>query len=90
MCGKGFSGRLKRRYFTPPINRTVGLIKMFYPFTQSADIYFDRERNAPLYVDVHTNERRKTKRVLLTFIPYYAWANRAATPMQVWTPVLKS
>jgi len=24
----------------------------------------------------------------LTFIPYYAWANRAATPMQVWTPVL--
>jgi hypothetical protein len=23
----------------------------------------------------------------LTFIPYYAWANRAATPMQVWTPV---
>ncbi|PYT76721.1 MAG: glycoside hydrolase family 127 protein [Acidobacteria bacterium] len=23
----------------------------------------------------------------LTFIPYYAWANRASTPMQVWTPV---
>jgi len=23
----------------------------------------------------------------LTLIPYYAWANRAATPMQVWTPV---
>ena len=23
----------------------------------------------------------------VTFIPYYAWANRAATPMQVWTPV---
>ena len=26
----------------------------------------------------------------LTFIPYYAWANRAATPMQVWTPVVKA
>ena len=26
----------------------------------------------------------------LTFIPYYAWANRAATPMQVWTPVLNA
>jgi DUF1680 family protein len=27
--------------------------------------------------------------VALTFIPYYAWANREATPMQVWTPLLK-
>src|SRR5215467_4654571 len=26
----------------------------------------------------------------LTFIPYYAWANRAATPMQVWTPVVSA
>jgi hypothetical protein len=26
----------------------------------------------------------------LTFIPYYAWANRAATPMQVWTPVVNA
>jgi len=26
----------------------------------------------------------------LTFIPYYAWANRASTPMQVWTPVVNA
>jgi uncharacterized protein len=26
----------------------------------------------------------------LRFIPYYAWANRAPTPMQVWTPVLRA
>jgi DUF1680 family protein len=32
----------------------------------------------------------KTRQVPLTFIPYYAWANRAATPMQVWTPLLKT
>ena len=31
----------------------------------------------------------KNKPVALTFIPYYAWANREATPMQVWTPLLK-
>jgi len=31
----------------------------------------------------------KTRRVPLTFIPYYAWANRNATAMQVWTPVLR-
>src|SRR5271170_2669830 len=32
----------------------------------------------------------KNKPVALTFIPYYAWANREATPMQVWTPLLKA
>jgi uncharacterized protein len=31
----------------------------------------------------------QTKQVELTFIPYYAWANRTATPMQVWTPYLR-
>jgi DUF1680 family protein len=30
---------------------------------------------------------RKSRSVSLTLIPYYAWANRAATPMQVWTLV---
>jgi len=30
----------------------------------------------------------KNRRVPLTFIPYYAWSNRLATAMQVWTPVL--
>ncbi len=33
---------------------------------------------------------RKSRPVSLTFIPYYAWANRAATPMQVWTPLSQS
>jgi uncharacterized protein len=32
----------------------------------------------------------KVRQVELKFIPYYAWANRAATPMQVWTPVLRA
>jgi DUF1680 family protein len=32
----------------------------------------------------------KSKPVRLTFIPYYAWANRTATPMQVWTPVARA
>ena len=31
----------------------------------------------------------KTRQVELKFIPYYAWANRAATPMQVWTPIFR-
>jgi DUF1680 family protein len=32
----------------------------------------------------------KAREVELRFVPYYAWANRAATPMQVWTPILRA
>jgi uncharacterized protein len=32
----------------------------------------------------------RTRPVKLRFIPYYAWANRTATPMQVWTPFLRA
>lgn len=38
----------------------------------------------------YTTEPLKARKAILTFIPYYAWANRAATPMQVWTPVLNA
>jgi len=38
----------------------------------------------------HTADVPKAKQVELRFVPYYAWANRAATPMQVWTPILRS
>ena len=35
----------------------------------------------------HNAPPRKSRPAQLTFIPYYAWANRVQTPMQVWTPV---
>jgi uncharacterized protein len=38
----------------------------------------------------YSNEARRSKPLSLTFIPYYAWANRTATPMQVWTPISKT
>jgi len=38
----------------------------------------------------YNGESVKTRRVDLTFIPYYAWSNRMATAMQVWTPLLTS
>ena len=31
-----------------------------------------------------------SRRVPLTFIPYYAWSNRQETSMQVWTPVVSA
>ncbi len=33
---------------------------------------------------------RKTRPEDLTLIPYYAWANRQPTPMQVWVPYVRS
>jgi DUF1680 family protein len=38
----------------------------------------------------YARETPKARTTSLTFIPYYAWANRAATPMQVWTPVVSA
>ena len=35
----------------------------------------------------YTGTEHKGQKVALTFIPYYAWANREETPMQVWIPV---
>jgi len=35
----------------------------------------------------HNAPPRKSRPVQLMFIPYYAWANRAQTPMQVWAPI---
>jgi DUF1680 family protein len=44
---------------------------------------------SPLYSH-YSSAPARTRRVPLTFIPYYAWANRAATSMQVWTPVVQA
>jgi uncharacterized protein len=38
----------------------------------------------------YTTSASQTRQVELRFIPYYAWANRTATPMQVWTPYLRA
>jgi uncharacterized protein len=44
---------------------------------------------SPLYGN-YSADAPRARGVELTFVPYYAWANRAATPMQVWTPILKA
>jgi len=38
----------------------------------------------------YTPNSTPTREVELQFIPYYAWANRTPTPMQVWTPYLRT
>jgi DUF1680 family protein len=51
--------------------------------------YIESAEHSRLYFR-RSGEPRKSSPVSLTFIPYYAWANRTATPMQVWTPITKA
>jgi len=43
----------------------------------------------PLYEPLSTAINRVKRPVTLTFIPYYAMANREPTPMEVWVPISK-
>jgi hypothetical protein len=40
----------------------------------------------PLYRPLEGTAQSKPKEVTLTFIPYYAWANRLPGAMEVWIP----
>ena len=52
-------------------------------------VYEKSSSHGRLY-EQYTSAAPKTRQVELKFIPYYAWANRAATQMQVWTPILRT
>src|SRR5439155_191137 len=43
----------------------------------------------PLYIPT-TSEGPRTRPENLTFIPYYVWANRQPSAMQVWTPYIRT
>src|SRR5271169_3075945 len=47
-------------------------------------VSYDRSGSASTLYPRYTGETARTRKVPLTFIPYYAWANRQATSMQVW------
>jgi hypothetical protein len=49
-----------------------------------------QEKSAKQLYYPYTPNTAQARQVELRFIPYYAWANRAATPMQVWTPILRA
>ena len=52
-------------------------------------VYEESADRSSLYFS-HNAPPRKWRPVPLTFIPYYAWANRVQTPMQVWTPMARA
>jgi DUF1680 family protein len=50
-------------------------------------VFFDRSSTERLLYSPYEQRPPKTKRISLQFIPYYAWANRQPSAMQVWTPL---
>ena len=52
-------------------------------------VVMQNSTSEPLY-SRYEPRGQKTRSVPLTMIPYYAWANRQPSAMQVWTPVLRS
>ena len=44
----------------------------------------------PLYQTIGRTPREGEREVNLTFIPYYAWANRLPGAMEVWIPFQKA
>jgi hypothetical protein len=53
-------------------------------------VFFERSSTERLLYSRYEQRPRKTKRISLQFIPYYAWANRQPSAMQVWTPLSMS
>jgi DUF1680 family protein len=51
---------------------------------------YERGGSQKVLYSRHRGESLKTRRIPLTFIPYYAWANRQATSMQVWNQLLRT
>jgi DUF1680 family protein len=51
---------------------------------------FERGASEKALYSPYGRESAKTRKVPLTFIPYYAWANRQATSMQVWNLLLQA
>jgi uncharacterized protein len=53
-------------------------------------LVYERNRTRDVLYSRYSAEPLKTRRVPLTFIPYYAWSNRQSTAMEVWTPFVRA
>jgi DUF1680 family protein len=51
---------------------------------------YERDASASALYSGYSGGQTKSRKIPLTFIPYYAWANRQATSMQVWTSLYKA
>src|SRR5579885_217906 len=64
-----------------------GLLNGVVVLRHTGAVYENSPSRSGLYYR-YTTAPRNVRKATLTFIPYYAWSNRAATPMQVWNRML--
>jgi DUF1680 family protein len=79
---KGSDGKFEEKFDRELLGGILVLRHTGAVYEESADrhsLYFTHSAPSP-----------KSRPAQLTFIPYYAWANRVPTPMQVWTPVARA
>jgi uncharacterized protein len=57
---------------------------------QHSGVAYDQTASRNALYSQYSSRPLQSRRVPLTFIPYYAWSNRQQTAMQVWTPVVKA
>ena len=53
-------------------------------------VAYDQSASRNALYSRYNSRQLQSRKVPLTFIPYYAWSNRQQTAMQVWTPVVKA
>jgi len=68
----------------------VGLLGGVTVVHYRALAYDQAASQGPLYQPVGPEAKRTGREVELTFIPYYAWANREPSPMRVWIPYVQA
>jgi hypothetical protein len=61
-----------------------GLVLLKHP-----GISYETSAQEPLYQPLAAGRQRGGHAITLTMIPYYAWANRTPSAMEVWVPYLK-
>lgn len=57
---------------------------------RASGLVYERDRSRDSLYSRYSGKPLQTRRVPLTFIPYYAWSNRQATSMEVWTPFVRT
>jgi len=78
-CGVELGREIRRAI---PGRISQGPARWNYPAAPCRCAFWRISEHSPLYFR-YSQEPRKSRTVSLAFIPYYAWANRTATPMQV-------
>ena len=80
-------GRNPGQEFQPEFRRdTLGGVVVLH---HAGAVVRNPTANAPLYQLFSLSALRSTSPVPVTLIPYYAWANREPTAMQVWMPYVQ-